>query len=67
MAVAYDYHVHTSLSPDGVSSMEEYIGEALRRGMEGLCFTEHIDVLSPEVDFNPGTDLAAYQNAFQRV
>ena len=26
MAVAYDYHVHTSLSPDGVSSMEEYIG-----------------------------------------
>ncbi len=67
MAVAYDYHVNTSLSPDGVSSMEEYIGEALRRGMEGLCFTEHIDVLSPEVDFNPGTDLAAYQNAFQRV
>ena len=23
MAVAYDYHVHTSLSPDGVSSMED--------------------------------------------
>ncbi|MBE5781500.1 MAG: histidinol-phosphatase HisJ family protein [Clostridiales bacterium] len=67
MAILYDQHLHTALSPDGISPMEEYCSAALIRGMKGLCFTEHVDVLCSEVEFNPGTDLAAYKAAFDAV
>ena len=39
-----DYHVHTTLSHDGVSTMEEHIENAIDLGMEEICFTEHYDV-----------------------
>ena len=38
-----DMHVHTTFSSDGKSSMEEYCREALRKGLDFICFTEHVD------------------------
>lgn len=39
-----DYHLHTTLSHDGISTMEEQIENAIDLGLKELCFTEHYDV-----------------------
>ncbi len=39
----YDYHVHTHLSDDAQTPMEEMVQKALSLGLEELCFTDHID------------------------
>lgn len=38
-----DYHLHTTLSHDGISTMEEHIENAIKLGLKELCFTEHYD------------------------
>jgi len=40
-----DYHTHTSFSDDSKQDMEESILEAIRLGIDELCFTEHHDYL----------------------
>jgi len=44
-----DLHVHTRFSCDSDASMEEYCKSALRTGLYGIAFTEHID-------FNPADE-----------
>ena len=39
-----DYHVHTNLSHDGISTMEGHISYAIKKGIKEICFTEHYDV-----------------------
>lgn len=39
-----DYHVHTSFSPDGQSTLEEYCKRAELIGCEGFCVTDHLDL-----------------------
>lgn len=38
-----DYHVHTEYSDDSVYPMEEVVKDAVRMGLEELCFTDHVD------------------------
>ena len=38
-----DYHVHTEYSDDSVYPMEEVVKDAVRMGLEKLCFTDHVD------------------------
>lgn len=57
-----DYHLHTTNSWDGASSMEEYILKALEFGFEELCFTEHFDVFPYRK--NTIVDLEKYQKEF---
>lgn len=38
-----DYHVHTEFSDDSVYDMEDVIQDAIDKGMEELCFTDHVD------------------------
>lgn len=38
-----DFHLHSTLSTDGVSDMEYEIRQAIRLGLDTLCFTEHDD------------------------
>lgn len=40
-----DYHTHTSFSDDSRQDMEESILEAIRLGIDEVCFTEHHDYL----------------------
>lgn len=38
-----DYHVHTAFSDDSDYAMEEVVKDAIAMGLEGLCFTDHVD------------------------
>lgn len=38
-----DLHIHSNFSFDGRSTMEEYVATALQRGVDILCFTEHVE------------------------
>lgn len=39
-----DSHVHTTISHDGKSSMDEYIDIAKEKGIDEITFTEHYDI-----------------------
>lgn len=39
-----DYHLHTTFSHDGISTMEEHIQNAIGIGLKEICFTEHYDI-----------------------
>jgi histidinol-phosphatase (PHP family) len=60
-----DYHIHSTLSGDGRSSMEEQIRACAQKGVSKLCFTEHMDLGLPAGLFE--TDLPRYLAEFQRV
>lgn len=38
-----DYHVHSYYSDDSTYPMEQVVIDAIRMGMEELCFTDHVD------------------------
>ena len=38
-----DYHVHSSISPDGKASMQEMCEAAVEKGLEKVVFTEHYE------------------------
>lgn len=38
-----DYHVHTYYSDDSVYPMEDVVSDAIERGIDELCFTDHVD------------------------
>lgn len=38
-----DYHVHTAYSDDSDYPMEAVVQDAIRLGIEELCFTDHVD------------------------
>lgn len=39
-----DYHVHTSYSLDSKYPMEEVIKDAIAKGIDEICFTDHVDL-----------------------
>lgn len=43
-----DYHSHTLYSFDGESRTEEMLQAAIQRGVEEICFTDHLDYDIPE-------------------
>lgn len=38
-----DYHVHTEFSDDSVYPMEQVVEDAVRLGLDEICFTDHVD------------------------
>lgn len=38
-----DYHVHTEFSDDSVYPMEQVVRDAISRGIDEICFTDHVD------------------------
>ena len=61
--IRWDCHMHSSFSADSETPMEEMIRKAIDCGLEGICFTEHLDPDYPEapdhLDFF--LDIPAYQ------
>ncbi len=53
-SVDYDSHVHSSYSPDSEMSPGRACEAAIRRGLRGLCFTDHAE-FAPG-DFIPGAE-----------
>ena len=39
----FDYHVHTEFSDDSVYPMEQAVLDAIEKGIEEICFTDHVD------------------------
>lgn len=38
-----DYHVHTNYSDDSVYRMEDVVKDAIKSGLDEICFTDHVD------------------------
>ena len=38
-----DYHVHTEFSDDSSYNMEEVVIDAISKGLNEICFTDHVD------------------------
>jgi histidinol-phosphatase (PHP family) len=38
-----DWHIHTTLSPDGTATVEEYCEKAVEMGLSGVGFSDHYD------------------------
>ena len=53
MAIRYDMHMHSSFSTDSDTPMAVMAEAARKRGLDGICFTEHMDLEYPEGYF-PG-------------
>ena len=39
----FDYHIHTTYSPDSHTTMSEGVAQALRRGLTEVAFTDHVE------------------------
>jgi len=66
-----DYHLHSSCSPDGHLPMEEIARLAVERGMDEICFTDHLDTIywkdfSPCSEFDWPEALRQFQRAQER-
>lgn len=66
MPITYDTHLHSSFSGDSDTPMKAMIEKAISLGMEGMCFTEHMDMDFPRtaeevLDFNLNTDAYLYE------
>ena len=53
MAVRSDYHMHSWHSGDGNTPVTQMACQALRAGMEQICFTEHQDFDYPQIPDMP--------------
>ena len=62
-----DLHMHSAHSDDSEEPMENMIEEAVRRGLQEICFTEHYDMDFPKdkEEFTFDLDTDAYFSHFQ--
>ncbi len=51
-----DYHIHTEFSDDSIYPMEQVVKDAIQKGIDELCFTEHVDY-GIKVDWDSGQDI----------
>ncbi len=58
--VLADYHVHSEFSNDSIYPMEEVISDAINKGLDEICFTDHVDYGVKE-DWDSGKEII-YQN-----
>ena len=47
MTVKADYHMHTAYSADSDTPMEQQIQSAIRKGLQVICLTDHLDYDTP--------------------
>lgn len=59
-----DYHVHSTFSGDGQSTMKDVIETAIAKGMQNLCFTEHHDIDIDSPGYNFLLDFESYMEDF---
>lgn len=57
-----DYHIHSTVSGDGKSTMREQIAACLAKGVNKICFTEHMDIGIQNGKFE--SDLKQYAEVF---
>lgn len=63
----FDYHIHSNFSADCTTPMEKTIEEAVKQGIEGICFTEHIDYDYPDKSITFEFDLDEYDKQIRKM
>ncbi|MBM7599796.1 histidinol-phosphatase (PHP family) [Virgibacillus halotolerans] len=63
----FDYHIHSNFSADCTTPMEKTIEQAIRQGLEEICFTDHIDYDYPDPTIQFEFDLAAYDQKIKEM
>ncbi len=63
----FDYHVHSTISFDAVSTAEEMISAAAAKGLKEICFTEHMDIDPAGVSVKFRLDFPRYDAQFERL
>lgn len=51
MSIRYDYHMHSSFSTDSDAPADKMVRKALDLGLNGICFTDHMDLDYPPFYF----------------
>ena len=61
--ILWDCHMHSDFSSDSSTPMEEMILKGISIGLEGICFTEHLDPDYPKIEGGHSftLDIPAYQ------
>src|SRR5699024_8228502 len=62
-----DYHMHSDFSADCKTPMEERIQTAIKKGLAGSCFTEHVDEDYPDSSICLELDLPRYAKAIRDI
>src|SRR5699024_2514685 len=65
--IMFDYHLHSNFSADCDTPMEATIEQAIKAGLEEICFTEHIDFQYPDPTIDFTLDLPAYSQKLSEV
>ena len=52
--IVADFHVHSTFSVDGMSTMEQPCIMAMQKGIKKICFTEHVDYNIAEYNVGKG-------------
>ena len=63
----WDTHMHTQFSTDSTAKPENMAEEAIKRGLSGICFTDHLDYDYPN---EPGAfllDVPAYMQGMREL
>lgn len=60
-----DYHVHCDYSDDSWYIMEDVIKDAIKLGLDEICFTDHVDY-GVKIDWNPDEAYHAGKNKVVR-
>lgn len=63
--ILWDCHMHSFFSGDSDTPTESMIQEAIRLGLSGICFTEHLDPDYPDIpeDVDFSLNVPAYREA----
>lgn len=63
----YDFHMHSNFSFDSKASMASMVEQGIKKGLKGLCFTDHIE-FAPALPFEPWIfDVTRYQEEIARL
>lgn len=63
-----DCHMHSYFSGDSDSSMESMVSSAISKGLDCICFTEHLDLDFPkEYGLNFNLDIEKYYNEYNKI
>ncbi len=61
----YDFHVHTCFSYDGSVPLSAWVSEAQEKGLQGICFTDHMEMFHNMPEWATPLDIPAYRAAFE--
>ncbi len=60
MTILNDFHLHSDFSGDSQTPAQEMISQAVSLGLEGMCFTEHLDLDGPPDGIDMSLNFPAY-------